>query len=555
MPPALAARISRVPYTIGRRRLDTILFAQRVFPNRRPDDAAVATALRGVVAYPALMLTLERMGVTDPDMFVLAAQQASTLDDLPSEALERASMLEFQGALGILERIHRAGLLDADSFQALETGLLKVDLSPERGYEGRVARWLRASAAKLVPQVPAGATEPIEESILSAMAGAGASARKVPMVEWEGGQYRVDPPAAELTRLRRVRREQGGVSLDAALAAATAAESDGAPGKAESEANLAAEQSLGETLASILYAAHLGDPAGAGVISGNVALRHDLGLQVTTPGARSGTPWRLPGEDFSGRSGWRVRGSLLGLDVALGRLALRRIDPTSMPEEPKIAAHQRVALAVTAALLNPLAMSDSARDEIAATLGRGRARVAALTGDKADLDRIAREAGLSEWRRIALEWTVEHDREALADSFSLLELFWLGAPRGAARPSLDAWGATMLPLTGCLCLEMPDPRPWEDFAGRRTSGVMAARAADVSLRVADALATLHLPASLAPGVLAFALQDVIEHAQPAYPEDWEEFGRAARDLPLARLTDFVAALTANGPLLPAGGGH
>ncbi len=427
----------------------------------------------------------------------------------------------------------------------------KVELSPDRGYEARMARWLRGTLAKLLPAAPSEATDPIEDAILTAMAGAGASDRSAPLVEWEGGRYRVDPAAAELARLRRVRREQGGAPLDAALDAVIAAETDGAADRAAAAAGLAAGQALGDTLASILYAAHLGDPSGAGVISGNVALRHDLGLEVAT----SGMPWRLPAEDFSGRAGWRVRGSLLGLDAALGRLALRRIDPTAMPAEPKMAAHPRIALSVTAALLNPFAMTDRARDEIAATLGRGRARVASLTSDEADLDRVAREAGLSEWRRTALAWTVEHDPEALADSFSLLELYWLGAPRGAVRPALDAWGTSMLPLTGCLCLAMPEPRPWEDFAGRRTTGVMAARGADVSLRVADALASMHLPAALAPGVLAFALQDVIERAQPAYPEDWQAFGRAARELPFARLTDYVAALTANGPLLPADGGH
>jgi hypothetical protein len=250
-----------------------------------------------------------------------------------------------------------------------------------------------------------------------------------------------------------------------------------------------------------------------------------------------------------------VRGSLLGLDVALGRLALRRIDPTAMPQEPKLGIQQRVALSVTASLLTPLAMTDAARDEIAAALGRGRARVEALSADDAEVEKVAREAGLSEWRRVALAWTIEHNRPAALAQFSLLELFWLGTPRASAVRSLDAWGAAMLPLTGCLCLEMPRPRPWEDLAGRRVSGFMATRAADVALRVADALAALHLPASLAPGILSFALQDVTEQAQPAYADDWQEFGRAARALPLDRLTDYIAALTANGPLVPIDGGH
>ena len=537
----IAARVSRPAYTIGRRRLDTMLFAQRVFRDRRADEPGIATALRGVVAFPALMLTLERMGVTDPVALARAAERANTLDGVRVEATRRAALLQFQAALGIVERVQRTGLLDAPATELLTTSLMKIDVSPERGYEGRLVQWLRTVLVPALP-APAAASAPLEDALLSAMAGVRAAApTSAPAIEWEGARYRVDAAAAELDRLRRVRAAQGGPSLDAALAQERAAEGG--------------EPVAGQVLSSILYAAFLGDPAGPGVTAGNAALRHDLGVAIVTPGARSGEPWRLPREDFSGRAGWRVRGSLLGLDTALGRLSLRRLDPTSMPDEPKLAPHMRVALSVTGALFNPFAMSDAARDEIAATLGRGRARLAALTADDAAIDRVAREAGMSEWRRTALAWTVANDREALLQQFSLLEIFWLGAPRGAALRGLDAWGASAQPLTGCVCLEMPRPRPWEDFAGRISSGVIATRAADVALRVADAFATLHLPASLAPGVLAFALQDVTEHARPGYPEDWNEFGRAARDLPLDRITDYVAALTANGPLVPQDDKH
>jgi hypothetical protein len=98
---------------------------------------------------------------------------------------------------------------------------------------------------------------------------------------------------------------------------------------------------------------------------------------------------------------------------------------------------------------------------------------------------------------------------------------------------------------------MPSARPWEEVSGRQTTGLLGTRAADVALHVADTLAALQLPASLAPFVLGFAMQDVTEQARPAYAEDWDEFERAALELPRDRLTDFVAALTAGGPLVPA----
>ena len=78
--------------------------------------------------------------------------------------------------------------------------------------------------------------------------------------------------------------------------------------------------------------------------------------------------------------GWRVTGSLLGLDVALARMALRRLDSNVMPPEPRLVSAERQNGSVSVALLNPLALSDAARDEIAAALARGRARLDALDG-------------------------------------------------------------------------------------------------------------------------------------------------------------------------------
>jgi hypothetical protein len=133
--------------------------------------------------------------------------------------------------------------------------------------------------------------------------------------------------------------------------------------------------------------------------------------------------------------------------------------------------------------------------------------------------------------------------------FSLLELFWLGSDGRMRDARLDAWGAATLPRSGCLCLEMPAPRPWEEEAGR-ASAILGTRAADVALRIAEALAELDLPASLAPSLAGYAMQDVLEHAQLSHAGDWNEFGRAARDVPVERMYDYIAALTARGPLVP-----
>jgi hypothetical protein len=64
------------------------------------------------------------------------------------------------------------------------------------------------------------------------------------------------------------------------------------------------------------------------------------------------------------------------------------------------------------------------------------------------------------------------------------------------------------------------------------------------------LAELRLPAVLAAGTVAYAMQDVVDRAQPAYFGDWMAVNRAARELTRDRIVDYVAALTTGGPLLP-----
>ena len=294
-----------------------------------------------------------------------------------------------------------------------------------------------------LPDVNGESFDSLEDTLLAGMAGARASGPPDRIVQWEGRRYRLNPSRAEEMRLHRVRQRQGGASLQAALLRAQQAQKAGG------------DKVLADTLVSILYAAYLGDPRGPALAADNVALRHDLGATgVMAPR----TAWRLPTEGHSGK-GWRVSGSLLGLDVALARLSLRRLDANVMPPEPRIVSAERQTASLTVSLLNPLALSDAARDEIAAALARGRARLDALDASEAEVDQAARDAGLSAWRREALRWTIAHDGANRAAQLSLVELMWLGRPRAAATLSLDGWGAAMLPFSGCVCLSMPAAQP------------------------------------------------------------------------------------------------
>ncbi len=519
----LADRILRLPYAIGRRRLETLLFGQRVFHSvADPESADVATALRGYLSFPALMIALERIGITDPHVYVRAAQRAARLNTIQPVAERRAAIAEFQSALELLMRMKRVHEITGTGATSLVTSLFDVEFSSRSSYGPAFVDWLRE---RLVVELPKRST--LEESMIAAVAGVPRDPGELPIIEWEGRRYLVNPAAGEFSRIRAIREAQHEPTLDSALLTEN-------------------PQVLADTLISIVYAIHLGDPEGVAVTSGNVALRHDFGLAVS-PGVGPSDAWHVPIERFDGREAWHVRGSLLGLEAALSRLVLRRVDRTAMPGEPTLGSQDRQTLMLTAALSNPFEMTDDSRDAITAALSRGRGRGAALAADPAKLDEIAAAAGLSEWRTRALAWSLAQRRDLLP-AFSLLELFWLGASHDDVRARLDAWGAAALRLNGCLCLELPGPSAWENLAGYSPE-VLATRGADVLLKVAETLVALKLPARLAPALAGFVVQDVIDHAELGYPDDWEAFSRAVLAIPAQRISDYVAALTVSGPLV------
>jgi hypothetical protein len=529
----LTDRIHGQTSRTGRRRLDAVLFAQRVFPAPAEDQrAAMATAVRGMLAYPALMLTLERIGIHSPQVLADAAARVTAINAIGDDRRRTLAVRLFQSSLAIIERAHASGGLEREAAASLVASLLALDYSRDASL-ANFPNWISAHLLRA-----AGRTEEMtaEQALLSAIAGANHAVARPVLLEWEGRQYQLNPALGELNRLRQVRDRQGGPSLDDVLG-----ESDNSSDKSNA---------LADVLTSILYAIHFRDLEDRALASGNVALRHDVAT-VATVGVRPLAAWRFAAEHMDPNQGWRLRGSLLGLEVPLARFALRRLDVTTMPPAPRLTAPERQTAALTLALLRPNRISDEGRDEIANAIKRGQARFEALSASRDELESLARDAGLSEWRREALGWSLTHDRENVASQISLLELMWLGAPRNADRLGLDAWGAAATPLTGCLCLEMPAARDWETLSGRPSVGVLATRGADVTVLVARELAERGLPAALAPGIAAFAMQDVLDETQPAYFDDWSQFGRAARSIPADRIVDYIAALTATGPLVPA----
>lgn len=107
-----------------------------------------------------------------------------------------------------------------------------------------------------------------------------------------------------------------------------------------------------------------------------------------------------------------------------------------------------------------------------------------------------------------------------------------------------------LTVDGCVCTELPAPGAWTTAMGRAEGGFLPPYVADLNLHVLLTLRELHLPAALARGVLAAAMQDYIDEVKPIEADDWLTFVRAAQKVPRERIEDYVAALTADGPLVP-----
>lgn len=205
----------------------------------------------------------------------------------------------------------------------------------------------------------------------------------------------------------------------------------------------------------------------------------------------------------------------------------------------------------TLALVEPAALNDDDRDTIVAAIERGRARLAAL-GTPLDALALAEEIRMSPARRSLLPWAMVHDPGAVDQFLSTGELLWLGLDRPATSHRLHAWGAPARPRLGCLCLRVVDPRPEEMFNGRWHSGVRMSAFPDLSLRLAELLAELRMPAPLLGPVLGPAILDFVNLVVSHDPDDRRGLVEFVQALRIDDVEQYLAALTTDGPLVPVG---
>ena len=582
-------------------RIEPVAFGQRVFGSRADGETDTAAAvLREMPTRRMLLLSLERLGVTAPEIYAAALRQAHT-------ALEGGgdrfwTVAQQQGALALLARMTRAGSIGQSDAEPLLRSLFALPLA-DGEFKGELAEWLQSKLAAHLPNA-----DTWEARVIAGLAGGPTPGN--PRVEWEGQIYRLDLAYAERRRIEEVRSRQGGPDLDLALAiarlgrdASRANSADAVRPLVASAESLLSESSgmlarpqnlalgvpvprdgrewlqraaeeldrgarandfrrvaraadsivalgdmvLGHAMLSLVYAVHLGDPEGPALLGANVALRHDFGFGRRDGEGRLRGAWAQPRQDFQPGVPWHVVGSLVGLDVALAPLALHRLTMDGLSAPPRLQSIEREAFAVNAALLDARRLSDSDRDEIVAAIARGRERVNAAA-NPGEFEKLEAELALDGWRVRTARWVLQNEPASIENQFSLAELLRLG---NAGRP-FDAWGANGLLSFGCVCARFPEPHTWRILAGRMQLPMMAASTVEMNLEMAQRLAELRLPAALLPSVLATAMQDFVDQAEPADSNDLAALAEYPRRISSNLMADYIAATaTLDGPLIAA----
>jgi hypothetical protein len=292
------------------------------------------------------------------------------------------------------------------------------------------------------------------------------------------------------------------------------------------------------------------------LLAEDVSRRHDFGFNSRDADARLKLAWAVPHSEITPGVPWHVSGSLLGLDIGLAPLALRRLNFERVLEAPKLTSNERDTFALSVSLLNPFKLRDADRDAIADAIARGQRRIGALRNNgqaasraaaEASFDAVADELSIEGWRRRAVRWMLAHEADKVPSMFSLTEVLVLG---GGAAADLQAWGMAMVTAEGCPCSRLTPPGRWPTLLGRPPLGLTATALADVHLHVAIMLKEMRLPAAVAKVVLSGAVQDFIDETRPTDDADWVTLVRSARAATRDRIEDYIAAATAAGPFVP-----
>ncbi len=226
----LVGTILQTNIVVRRHRAEAWLFAQRVFGRvplaSMPD---VFVAMRGFGRFRTLADTLERLGITAPEIYAQAFRQAQRISDIGDRERTATALALYQGALVLIERACLGRVLDVATAGRLVSSLSQVPMSEDGEYLGGIATWIDIAYLPAIGRpagtaVGIGDAAPMESDVLGAFSGRRADGVGSPdrTFEYQGIEYRLDPAAPELLRMQDVRVRQRGPSLDQAMGFARA---------------------------------------------------------------------------------------------------------------------------------------------------------------------------------------------------------------------------------------------------------------------------------------------------------------------------------------------
>ncbi len=130
----------------------------------------------------------------------------------------------------------------------------------------------------------------------------------------------------------------------------------------------------------------------------------------------------------------------------------------------------------------------------------------------------------------------------------MTELYRIGLSGQVSAPvGGDSWGTSAFSVAGCQCLRIAAAQAWEDVSGR--IAVVPTVMSDATLRLAELLSELKLPAVLARHLLPVLMRDFLDRVQMIYSDDWTAVARYWTTVPRDRIDDAMGQLTVDGPLL------
>ncbi len=582
-------------------RFALLRLAQRRFASGPKSSALhVGMALLAARDMPALTGALERMSVSDPAVYSAVAVAAYNLTVSGGADDVLPILARWQAVLALLEQAQRRLRLPEDAIVPVLGSLVRATPVDRRQAPGAAAAWLLEQwLPRLVPDGPA---EELDARTVRALITPGS--RALVRFSWEGLEYVADtsrmvvqsvqtlrdteprqPTLTDLARLHALRRTIERATLDEAgkVAAAltamtetlgwlTAAGNHGARvvrDLRESTEQLgrirdardasrltrpleplleAIDLTTDLVVPPLVYALALAPAQGPAAVYQDVWRAHALEPSPSqTFGSWTQTAWQSPEVDARPGGGLMLRGAMLSVDVVLAdALLIRAVPPPAMRGRYLLNQERDTLMRYLAYAQTTVFADDSPLNALEAARRQAQGWATEIPAPQTLHDTL-RRAGISAWRANIFAWEAHHVGLPLGD--------WL-TPFELARFTPDAvaglsWHGPAPPSDRCHCLRRLDVPSAEDLRGRET-GLLVALVPNLPLRLGEHLRALELPVALIPLLLPVAIQDWIDSAPQAGPDDWYSSAGWLRRLSRERVEDYLLTLVSAGALVPPG---